>query len=219
MKARPLERLVAHPGNPNRMSKAGFNKLVRNIEQSGRYEPLVVRRCPGRHGFFQIINGHHRKLALEKLGFDTIDCVAWDVDDDQTNILLATLNRLGGLDEPGKKMQLLKRLSENYKSRELAKLVPLRAKQIEQLTSLANREAVMRNLKSQLSNRQPKMPTAFVFFLDDEQQQILEEALSLACANRLEKTKAQKRAAAITNIAERYLRSMDMSRSSLAPPP
>ena len=57
------------------------------------------------------------------------------------------------------------------------------------------------------------MPAAVVFFLDDEQQKIVEGALSRACANRLEKTKAQKRAAAITNIAERYLRSVDLIRN------
>ena len=41
-----LDKLVAHPDNPNRMSKAKFAKLLRNIERTGRYEPLVVRPCP-----------------------------------------------------------------------------------------------------------------------------------------------------------------------------
>ena len=38
-----LDRLIAHPDNPNRMSSSSFAKLVRNIEQTGRYEPLIVR--------------------------------------------------------------------------------------------------------------------------------------------------------------------------------
>jgi ParB-like chromosome segregation protein Spo0J len=41
-----IDKLVAHPDNPNRMSKTNFAKLVRNIERTGRYEPLVVRPCP-----------------------------------------------------------------------------------------------------------------------------------------------------------------------------
>jgi len=40
-----LDRLIAHPDNPNRMSSGNFAKLVRNIEQTGRYEPLIVRPC------------------------------------------------------------------------------------------------------------------------------------------------------------------------------
>jgi hypothetical protein len=219
-----LARLVAHPDNPNRMSKTNFSRLVRNIERSGRYEPLIVRPCPNKRGYFQMINGHHRKLALEKLRYESADCVVWDIDDDQTNILLATLNRLGGIDEPGKKIRLLQRLSENFKTRELAKLLPLRAKQIDQLISLADSRTAMQNLKPVLSeaegstieNRKSMMPSAVVFFLDDEQRPILEEALSVACANRLENTKAQRRAAAITQIAESYLRSLDLTRTSLA---
>ena len=59
-----LCKLTEHPGNPNRMSASNFAKLCRNIEQSGRYEPIVVRPDRQRKGFFQIINGHHRARAL-----------------------------------------------------------------------------------------------------------------------------------------------------------
>ena len=143
----PLEKLIAHPDNPNRMSKVNFGKLVSNIERSGRYEPLIVRPWPnksktvtaakagvqkdddamdsrlrgndikktspstipppsprlrragGTGDYFQIINGCHRCRALAKLGKKKAECVVWDVDDEQTDILLATLNRLGGKDE------------------------------------------------------------------------------------------------------------------------
>jgi ParB-like chromosome segregation protein Spo0J len=66
-----LDKLVAHPDNPNRMSKAKFAKLLRNIERTGRYEPLVVRSCPQKPDCFQIINGHHRLQALIELGNKT----------------------------------------------------------------------------------------------------------------------------------------------------
>ena len=78
-----LDKLVGHPGNPNIMSSDKFGKLVRNIERTGRYEPLVVRPHPAKAGFFEIINGHHRSKALAKLGRERADCVVWDVDDAQ----------------------------------------------------------------------------------------------------------------------------------------
>jgi len=73
------------------MSKANLAKLVRNIEQTGQYEPIIVRPHPQRKGCFQIINGYHRCHALTKLGYKTADCIVWDIDDKQTDILLATL--------------------------------------------------------------------------------------------------------------------------------
>ena len=199
-----LEKLVAHPDNPNQESGATFGKLVRNIKRTGRYEPIVVRPHPEREDHFQIINGHHRHLALAKLGHKTADCVVWDIDDEQTDILLATLNRLGGTDELNKKLELLKRLNKKMESGELAKLLPQTAKQIERLTNL----------------KMPSMPAEaksfsnpMVFFVNDAQQETIENALSLAQESRSEiakvacaKTKAAKRAAALADIAGEFLK-------------
>ena len=168
----PLERLNAHPDNPNEQSRVNFGKLVRNIERTGRYEPLIVRPSPDKAGFFQIINGHHRCQALMRLGYEAAECIVWDIDDKQTDILLATLNRLGGSDNLGKKLKLLKRLNKRLDSGELAKLIPQTQKQIERLANLKmpNRPAKI-NAKS--------LANPMVFFLEDEQQQIVENALSL----------------------------------------
>src|SRR4030042_833832 len=106
----PIDKLVAHPGNPNRMSKRNFARLVRNIERTGGYEPLVVRR---QGDCFQIINGHHRRLALKQLGYETVDVVVWDVDDDEADVLLCTLNRLGGSDMLEQKLAPLDRITSN----------------------------------------------------------------------------------------------------------
>ncbi len=193
-----IDRLVAHPDNPNRMSKANFAKLVRHIERTGRYEPLIVRPCPGVPGSFQIINGHHRVRALAQLGYKTADAVVWDVDDAQANILLATLNRLGGCDILEKKLALLKKLSHQMRIKDLAKLLPQTAKQIERLT----------NLKMPVAPANAKafaMP--MVFFLSAEQFADVEDALFLAQLDSKQKTKAAKRAAGLTEIARFFLAS------------
>jgi len=39
----PIDQLVAHPANPNRMSEATFEKLKGHIGRTGRYEAVVVR--------------------------------------------------------------------------------------------------------------------------------------------------------------------------------
>jgi len=235
-----IDKLVAHPGNPNRQSRANFAKLVRNIELSGRYEPLIVRQKPevgrqkteGRASsesdgpIYQIINGHHRWRALAKLGYNRADCIIWDIDDEQTDILLATLNRLGGRDELAKKLVLLKRLNKRLGSGELAKLLPQTKKQIERLNSMLDAlrrtpnggYSILDRSKSQGQNRQAGIfANPMVFFVSDTQQRVIEDALSLARENlgrrgtmedgreMKHETKAAKRAAALTYIAQYFL--------------
>ena len=106
-----IEKLLDHPSNPNKMSNANFKKLRRNIKETGFYEPLIVRPAR-RDGYYQIINGHHRARVLRELGYKKADILIWDVTEKQTNILLATLNRLIGKDSPDAKAKLLKRLSK-----------------------------------------------------------------------------------------------------------
>lgn len=65
-----INKLMPHPDNPNRMSKSTFAKLVRNIERTGRYEPLVVRpmpRCDSRQGR----KSHLRKQGSRKNDVDS----------------------------------------------------------------------------------------------------------------------------------------------------
>ena len=214
-----IDKFVAHPDNPNRMSKANFTKLIRNIEQTGRYEPLIVRPCPQKNchscasrnpdddriSCFQIINGHHRWQALRELGYKTAEAIVWDIDDNDTDILLATLNRLGGSDILEKKLVLLKRLNQRMDTRELAKLLPQTTKQIKRLTSILDtRFSIPDEHRASRSKYR-----ALVFFVDDKQQEIVKRALSLAGrgGSRTTITKAAKNAAALTYIAQQFLNS------------
>lgn len=196
----PVEKLVAHPESPNRMSKGSFAKLVRNIERTGRYEPLVVRPCPRRDGFFQIINGHHRCQALCDLGYKSAEAIIWDLDDLDADMLLAGMNRLRGSDVLDKKIALLCRLTGQANAVELARYLPLTRVQIERLTGIDVRR---------LSRAQPaktEYAAPLVFFVSDEQKKTIERALSFAREKSTGKTAAAKNAAALTSIAERFNR-------------
>jgi len=221
-----VDKLVAHPDNPNRMSKTSFAKLVRNIERTGRYEPLIVRPCPqknchscanskpgdDRKTCFQIINGHHRWQALRELGYENVEAIVWDIDDQHADILLATLNRLGGSDVIDKKLALLKRLSQRMEARKLAKFLPQTARQIERLASISDTQF---SIPDELRASRIKY-RALVFFVNDKQQKIVENALSAALtsansveASKIEEqgTKAAKNAAALTYMARQFLTS------------
>ncbi len=198
-----VERLIPHPDSPNRMSKGNFAKLVRNIERTGRYEPLVVR--PKGDGF-QIINGYHRWRALQELGYKSVDAVVWDIDDEETDILLATLNRLGGSNVLDKKLTLLRRLNQRAEARDLAKRLPHTARQIERFAQMnpggLTAGATLCDYPGRARGPAPANPK--VFFLDDTQHEIIENALSRAREGRSEKTKATRNAAALTQIARAF---------------
>lgn len=192
-----LEKLIAHRDNPNRMSRANYKKLMRNIERGGRYEPLVVRPIEEKEGCFEIINGHHRAKALDELGFETADCIVWDIDDEQAEIYLATLNRLVGRDDIIKKIALLKRLSRKCQPVELARILPDSRVQIEKLCRL-KRPCGPGKIKVK------NFASAMVFFVNDGQKEIIEKALELALGSCGEGEKAVRRAAALTQIAKKF---------------
>jgi ParB/RepB/Spo0J family partition protein len=192
-----LDRLIPHPDNPNAMSRTNFTKLVHHIERTGRYEPLVVRPHPERTGDFQIINGHHRCKALRQLGHEAADVVIWEASDEETAILLTTLNRLGGRDALDKKLALLRKLRERVPIRELAKRLPQTRSQIERLTAL-------RLLPPAEAQTADAHTTPLVFFLDEHQRSAVEEALRLAGEPQTAQSKALRRAAALAHIAHDF---------------
>jgi ParB-like chromosome segregation protein Spo0J len=195
----PIDKLAAHPGSPNRMSRRNFARLVRNIEQTGRYEPLVVRR---QGDCFQIINGHRRCEALCHLGYKKVDAVVWDVGDDEADILLSTLNRLGGSDVLDKKLDLLDRINRNMSAREMAKLLPFTRSQIEKLNRVKVPAAPAKiDVKS--------LAVPMVFFLNADQQRTVEQALSAAHHDQSKKTKAARNAAALAEIAKCFIKDGD----------
>jgi len=201
----PLDKLLAHPLNANRMSEQTFKKLLRNIERTGLYEPIVVRPHPEIKESFQIINGHHRVKALKMLsrkgcltaGQDTANCVVWEVDDNETAILLATLNRLQGSDKLEKKIELLNKLQRHYQTGQLAKLLPQTKKQIEALANLKV-PAVPSKADENVFAR------PLVFFVTAQQAEIIESAMSLAIEKVTAKTAAERKAKALVLMANEY---------------
>jgi len=192
-----INKLIAHPANPNRMSNSTFRKLAGHIKRTGNYEPVIVRPHPKHNGCYEIINGEHRVKALKKLGRETCDCIVWQVDDSETLILLATLNRLAGADVLAKKAELIKALSRRFSAKDLAKNLPDTKRAIERLKDL-HKPLVPR------ATEHKAFLNPLVFFLTNDQKQTVDKAIASIPAEGKE-TAAQRRARAITEIAKVYL--------------
>jgi ParB-like chromosome segregation protein Spo0J len=172
-----LSQLHAHPANSNVMPRALLTKLVAHLKRTDRYPPLIVRPLPNSTAHpqpqFQIIDGHHRAQALSQLGQPTARCVVWNVDDDEALLLLGTLNRLQGRDDPKKRAALLDELSRANDVKALAALLPEQAAQLTRLLEL-NREIPQPRPPRSLND----MPVAVHFFVLPAERAEIEAKLS-----------------------------------------
>ena len=193
----PLDALQAHPENSNRMPARLMEKLKSHIQRTGLYEPLVVRPlphlAPGEHtggntreeaplavqppvysrgANYQILNGHHRAAVLRELGHTHARCDVWEVDDREARVLLATLNRLEGRDDPAARAHLVARLAESASADDLARLLPEPPDAVERLLRLAQPPP------APLDPNKVALPARpMTFFLTEEQHDLVSEAL------------------------------------------
>lgn len=164
-----LSRLHAHPKNSNVMPEPLLAKLVEHLRTTDRYPPLIVRTF-GQD--YQILDGHHRAEALRRLDATTAHCVVWDVDDDEALLLLATLNRLQGSDDPRKRGELVRMLSKDRSLGALQNLLPERREQLQKLMDVAAKlpsPRVPRSLQDQ--------PVSVQFFLLPDERARVEAKL------------------------------------------
>jgi hypothetical protein len=130
------------------------------------------------HWRYQILNGHHRARVLRELGHTHARCDVWEVGDDDARLLLATLNRLEGRDDPSARARLVARLAESRPAGELAHLLPEPADAVERLLRLAEPPPAPLAPESLAPLARP-----MTFFLSEEQHNLVSEALR-ACGPR-----------------------------------
>lgn len=177
-----LDRLVAHPANSNTMPAEGFAKLKAHLAKTDRYPPLIVRRLrtdtadePSR---YQLLDGHHRAKALRELGRTTARCEVWEVDDDDALVLLATLNRLRGRDDPRKRAALMDQLAQRFSRHALLAKVPETPEKLKRFADMHGRAPALRP-----PQKLPDMPVATHFFLKPGDKRRLDAALRKAIAS------------------------------------
>jgi len=197
-----LDRLRPHPANANVMDEERLEKLAENIRREGEYPPLVVRPDPCEEGCYQILDGHQRADILRRLGHRKATCYVWPCDDQTALILLATLNRLEGQDDPLKRAALLRELSELVSPEELARILPESAALIRQSLDLLNLdlEGLLADLERAAGGSSGLRAISFVVSADDES--VIEEAVARAA----EKLDGQnRRGRALADVCRSYL--------------
>lgn len=88
-----------------------MQELVKSISLRGILNPLIVRRDPA--GGYQIISGHRRRFAAQKLDVKTVPVSVIDVDDDQAVIMMVDSNIQRENITPGEKALAMKQKYES----------------------------------------------------------------------------------------------------------
>ena len=90
-----------------------INELVERIQEIGFKDPIKV--MPIEHGKYRIISGHQRKIAAERLGWESVPCIVYrDLDERQARDLWRDENMLNRKKTPYLYAQVLKTYLDDY---------------------------------------------------------------------------------------------------------
>ena len=86
-----MERLRAFPNHPFKViGDSQMIELQDSIKKYGVLNPLIV--CPKIEGYYEIISGHRRKYAAEKLGYKKIPVIIRVLQDDEAVVIMVDSN-------------------------------------------------------------------------------------------------------------------------------
>lgn len=198
-----LDQIAPHPMNPNVMAAELREKLAANIRASGWYEPLVVRPLPD--GTHQILAGHQRAEVLRELGYERVACIAWNVNDHDALILLATLNRLRGEDVPAKRAALISELEAQESLAELARLLPETEAELEATLDHVDLDvdSLMARLSQEAEQTAAQDPHLFTFAVDADDAPTVRAAIDSAVSTL---SGRNRRGRALVLLSRKYLR-------------
>jgi hypothetical protein len=79
------ETLKEYPGNPR---KGNIDKIAESLIANGQYKPIVVQESTG-----YVLVGNHTLKAIKQLGWDFVDVVELDVNDEEAKRIVLADNR------------------------------------------------------------------------------------------------------------------------------
>ena len=122
--------------------------------------PKLISNLRSPVNFMQTYNELAVGYKLKQLGYERVLCQIWDVDDDEARLLLATLNRLAGQDDPHAKGRLIEQLCKRWDLKQLAKMLPERREQLQAILDLSRPPPAPRPAMPS-----EQLPQALTFFL------------------------------------------------------
>ncbi|MAF79900.1 hypothetical protein CL629_02345 [bacterium] len=120
-----IDKIDLNPWNPNQMNEKEFERLIREINESGMIAPIQVVPMP--KGRYRVIGGAHRLQVCKILEYENIPAVVlteekWQ-DEGLQKLETVRLNIIKGGLNPEKMMSLYNSVSERYGDEALSDLL------------------------------------------------------------------------------------------------
>ena len=88
-----LDELVPFDNHPYKVIDGdSMDELVESIREHGIMNPLIVRPIEGVENSYEIISGHRRYHAAQRLGLKKMPCTVYDVDRDTATVMMVDSN-------------------------------------------------------------------------------------------------------------------------------
>ena len=117
-----MERLRAFPNHPFKViGDSQMIELQDSIKKYGVLNPLIV--CPKIEGYYEIISGHRRKYAAEKLGYKKIPVIIRMLQDDEAVVIMGDSNLQRDQITPSEKAYAYKMKYDAIKKRQAERIV------------------------------------------------------------------------------------------------
>lgn len=197
-----IDQISPNDYNPNVVSEDTMAKLRAEFRQKGLCEPIIVR---SRGNGYEIVDGYHRWLICQELGYKEIPCVIQDYDDNEAKIKTLQLNYMRGSAVPVKLASLIHELSKEIKLEDLAKRLPYEEVQLEDnLELLKLPEDYGKMIEEQAKQEKETLPSVMSFVLYKKQIDIVEGAIRIAVEILPEEAKNRK-AVALEQICAYFI--------------
>ena len=172
------------------------------------HQRVGARPHPEQPGAWQILDGAHRREALQRLGHGEALVYPWACDDTTALLLLATLNRLQGADVPALRAQLLQDLSGLVSETELLALIPEDAEALAAAQEFheVDTASLLAELEAAHARAAATGPRLISFAVDRDDEPLIEEAIGMAM---MSLTGRDRRGRALTAICRRFLETND----------
>ena len=117
-----MEWLRAFPNHPFKViGDSQMIELQDSIKKYGVLNPLIVR--PKIEGYYEIISGHRRKYAAEKLGYKKIPVIIRMLQDDEAVVIMVDSNLQREQITPSEKAYAYKMKYDAIKKRQAERIV------------------------------------------------------------------------------------------------
>jgi len=184
--------------NPNVLETPLMEQLTSRIKEEGFLQPILLREIKDK-GKYEIIDGEHRFLAGQKVGYDKLPAIIVDKELPEAMISTINMNKLRGQFDTLKLAEVIHELNKTYSIEELEEKLGYTPEQLKGMENLLSYDFDSLSDEGVEGLEEPELEEIeFKLMLTKKQAEVIEDAIDL--------TGRKDRAEGLVTICMEYLK-------------